>query len=402
VLTFLGPPPASFGWALVVVGAASGIAGAVFALAQVDLKRLLAYSSVENVGIIALGLGVGLTGLHAASPAIAIFGFAGALLHLLNHAINKGLLFLGAGAVARAAGTREIERLGGLGSRMPATSASFLTGAAAISGLPPLNGFAGEFLIYVAAFRGATRLDPRDALPCLVALAGLALTGGLAAAGFTRAFGFTFLGQPRSEGAEAARDPGFAMRAPLLALASSCALLGLLSPWVAAALGPALVVATRTSARLVSGNLAAASASLEIAVLLFTALLALSAGLWLARRRLLAGHEVVAAATWGCGYASPSPRMQYTASSFAQPLTDLFAGLLGTRRTVGRPEGLFPASSSFSTETPDPFKERIFAPAFLGAARGAGRLRWLQQGQVRLYVAYIAATLLALLLWKLR
>jgi len=402
VLTFLGTPPASFGWALIVIGAASGIAGAVFVLAQSDLKRLLAYSSVENVGIIALGIGVGLTGLHASSPAIAVFGFGGALLHLLNHSISKGLLFLGAGAVARAAKTRDLDRLGGLMKRMPATSGSFVTGAAAISGLPPLNGFAGEFLIYVAAFRGATRLDPEDALPCLVALTGLALTGGLAAAGFTRAFGFVFLGQSRSEGAVRAREPGAAMRVPILALAGACVLLGLLSPWVTSALAPALVVATGTSARLVTGYLAAAEASLEIVVIVSTALIALTGALWSLRRRLLKGREVSSAETWGCGFAFPSTRMQYTATSYAQPLTDLFAGLLRTRREVQRPDGPFPQRASFSTETPDLFTERIFRPAFTGAARGAARLRWLQQGQVRLYVAYIAATLLVLLLWKLR
>ncbi len=153
-LTFLGPPPSWWGWVLVGIGASSGLLGVLFALAQHDLKRLLAYHSVENIGIITMGLGVGLLGVSYGSPAMMALGFAGGLLHVVNHAVFKSLLFLGAGAVRHATGTLEIDHLGGLLKRMPQTGFAFLVGAAAICGLPPLNGFVSEFLIYLGAFSG--------------------------------------------------------------------------------------------------------------------------------------------------------------------------------------------------------------------------------------------------------
>ena len=198
-LTLLGAPPAWWGWLLVGIGLTSGVLGVLFALAQHDLKRLLAYHSVENIGIIALGLGVGLLGVSAATPALAVLGFAGALLHVVNHAVFKGLLFLGAGAVQHATGTREIDHLGGLLKRMPWTGATFLVGAAAISGLPPLNGFVSEFLIYLGAFHGGAALSGANAVASLFVILALALIGGLALACFAKAFGIIFLGEPRSE-----------------------------------------------------------------------------------------------------------------------------------------------------------------------------------------------------------
>ena len=205
MLTLLGPPPAWWGWTLLAIGAVSGILGVLYALSQHDLKRLLAYHSVENVGIIALGLGVGLLGISYGNPAMAVLGFTGGLLHVVNHALFKGLLFLGAGSVLHATGT-EIDRLGGLLRRMPVTGATFLVGAAAISGLPPLNGFVGEFLIYLGAMAGLAgqaRVVSAWPLMAVLVVGGLALIGGLAAACFTKAFGIVFLGEPR--GAEAAR-----------------------------------------------------------------------------------------------------------------------------------------------------------------------------------------------------
>ncbi len=160
MLTLLGPPPAWWGWTLLAIGVVSGILGVLYALSQHDLKRLLAYHSVENIGIIALGLGVGLLGISYGNPAMAVLGFTGGLLHVVNHALFKSLLFLGAGSVLHATGTGEIDRLGGLLRRMPVTGATFLVGAAAISGLPPLNGFVSEFLIYLGAMAGLGRPGP--------------------------------------------------------------------------------------------------------------------------------------------------------------------------------------------------------------------------------------------------
>jgi hydrogenase-4 component B len=394
-------PPLWWGWLLCAVGLLSGVAGILLALAQRDLKRTLAYSSVENIGIVGLGLGVGLLGLSTGSPTLAVLGFAGGLLHIWNHAVFKGLLFFAAGAVAHATGTRDIEHLGGLLKRLPWTGALFLTGAAAICGLPPLNGFVSEFLIYVAALHGVTAGATATAVAVIGVVAGLALIGGLAAASFTRVFGITFLGEPRSDVAAHAHEPGVAMRLPMLLLAACCLLIGLFAPVVVGHLTPLLVTVSGLSADVVHANVAPSArlasfvATAGVALLLLVALLA---GL---RCALLSGRQVDATVTWDCGYAQPTARMQYTASSFAQPLTDLFGLLLQTRRRLAPPTGFFPRAALLVTDTPDLTSEHLYRPVFTGIGRGLARLRWLQHGRVHLYVLYIALTLLVLFVWKL-
>ncbi|MGD0138835.1 MAG: proton-conducting transporter membrane subunit [Tepidisphaeraceae bacterium] len=399
-LTFLGPPPPWWGWVLIAVGLTSGVLGVLFALAQHDLKRLLAYHSVENIGIIALGLGVGLLGVSSRSPALEVLGFGGALLHVLNHALFKGLLFLGAGSVLHGAGRLEIDHLGGLAKRMPWTATTFLVGAVAISGLPPLNGFISEFLIYLGAFNGVTR-HAGVAVPLLAAIAGLALIGGLAAACFTKAFGVVFLGRPRTEHAAHAHEAGAAMRWPMVLLAAACALIGLCAPLALRPLAGVLLLVCGLAPQTITEQLAGAADLLRFVIAGSAAMLVLAAALAWLRRRLLAGRKVAQTVTWDCGYAQPSARMQYTASSFAQPLMTLFAPLLRTRRTLAAPEGYFPSSASLTTATPDAARIAVFEPAFSGVGWVLARLRWLQHGRIQLYVLYIALTLLVLLVWKL-
>ena len=404
MLTFLhasAAPPLWWGCLLCGVGLLSGVLGILFALAQRDLKRILAYSSVENIGLIGLGLGVGLLGLSAGSPTLAVLGFAGGLLHVWNHAAFKGLLFFAAGAVAHASGTRDVEQLGGLLKRLPWTGTLFLTGAAAICGLPPLNGFVSEFLIYTAALHGVTAGATVIATPVIIVLVGLALIGGLAAAGFTRTFGITFLGEPRGEAGAHAHEPGAAMRYPMLLLAACCVLLGLFAPVVIDNLTILLATVSGLSVDLVRGNVAPAVRLISLvaaAGAAFLVLLTILAGLRLA---LLSSRRVGAADTWDCGYAWPTARMQYSASSFAQPLTDLFGPLLQTRRHVTAPQGFFPRTAALGTETPDLTTEYFYRPAFTRIGRGLAALRWLQHGRLHLYVLYIALTLLVLLVWKL-
>ncbi len=403
VLTFLGAPEPWWGWTLLAVGAVSGLLGVLHALAQHDLKRLLAYHSVENIGIIALGLGLGLLGLSYRLPLLAALGFAGGLLHVLNHALFKSLLFLGAGAVDCAAGTRELERLGGLLKRMPLTGAAFLLGAAAISGLPPLNGFVSEFLIYLGAFRGL--LADAAVLPVLtvaglVAIGSLALIGGLAAACFAKAFGVAFLGEPRSEAATRVRsEVPRGMWLPMLVLAGLCLAVGLAAPLVLAGVAPAVAALTGAAAATVGLRAAAASlVSVSVAAAVLLALVLLVA---LARRLALRGKPVREEVTWDCGYAAPTARMQYTASSFAHGITGTFQPLLRSERRMHPPAGWFPASGSLHTGPRDPFLHDLFRPLFQAVSRAAGRMRWLQQGRIQLYVLYIALTILVLLVWKL-
>lgn len=400
-LTFLGPPSAWWGYALIVIGLTSGIIGVLFALAQHDLKRLLAYHSVENIGIITLGLGVAVIGTSTGIPALAVLGFGGGLLHVVNHAIFKGLLFLGAGSVFHATGTREIDFLGGLFKKMPWTGTTFFMGAAAICGLPPLNGFISEFLIYMGAFRGSILNSPAVVLPLSAVIAGLALIGGLAVACFTKAFGIIFLGEPRRSKPVQIHEAKWEMVLPMVVLAAGCLLIGLFSPLAIKFMAPVIEQLVPLSRPVVHRELTMALEELSTVSRSAFGLLFLAAVLALIRRRLLSARSVQTETTWDCGYAQISSRMQYTASSFAQPLVDFFRLLLRTDRRLSKPGGLFPRSAALHTATPDIFREKIFAPVFRSILWGLSRLRWLQHGRVQLYLLYIAVALSALLFWKL-
>jgi len=402
-LTLLDGAQAWWGWLLVAIGVASGIMGVLYALAQHDIKRLLAYHSVENIGIITLGLGLGVLGLAHGADRLATLGFAGALLHVINHALFKGLLFLGAGSVAHASGTRDLEHLGGLLRRMPWTGGTFLVGAAAISGLPPLNGFISEMLIYLGAFGSLAEPGPVGmSVAALATLAGLALIGGLALACFAKAFGIVFLGEPRSEHAAHAHESGWPMRLPMVVLAVFCALIGLLPLQVVPRLAPAVTVASGLHADAVAGALGGTLGTLRGVTLIAGLAMLLTALLAGLRRGLLSGRQVGTSPTWDCGYLRPTPRMQYTASGFAQPFTRFFRGFLCTRLEVLRPAGLFPAQARLATATPDPFQERLFGPLFRASAQTLSHLRGLQHGRIQTYLCYIVLALLVLILWKLR
>ncbi|MBW7865385.1 MAG: hydrogenase [Candidatus Hydrogenedentes bacterium] len=396
----LGAPAPWWGWCLVVIGLVSGVLGVLFALAQHDIKRLLAYHSVENIGIITMGLGVGYAGLAHGFPGMAALGFAGALLHVLNHALFKGLLFLGAGAVLHGTGTGDMDHLGGLLRRMPVTGATFLIGSAAICGLPPLNGFVSEFLIYLGAYDGVTSPPAVVAVACLPVIAGLALIGGLAAACFAKVFGVVFLGEPRTEHARHGHEAAAGMRWPMIVLAAACVLTGFSAPVLLAGLAPAVGVLTGGTPEMIRGALGAAANPLVWIVVVSTMLALLTTALAVLRNRLLSGRTVAAAGTWDCGYAAPTARMQYTASSFAQPLTDLFGFVLRTRNKQTGTGGVFPAGASFATEPNDLFRNQFYDPFFGRAAALMAWFRRVQHGRVQLYVLYIALTLLALLLFS--
>ncbi len=400
VVTFLGPPPLWWGAVMVGVGVSSGILGVLFALAQHDLKRLLAYHSVENIGIIALGIGLGLVGVSLGSPLLAVLGFAGALLHVVNHAFFKGLLFLGAGAVYHATGTREMDALGGVLKRMPATGVFFLVGAAAISGLPPLNGFVSEFLVFAGALHGMLLPVGRVALVFLAVVVALALIGGLAAACFAKAFGIVFLGEARRPGTEAKHEAGPAMLGPMAVLAAFCVAIGLLAPRVVLAVLPAAAGLARVELAVAARHAGPVSGWLTGIVVAAVVLIALVLLLALVRVGLLRGRRIGRSVTWDCGYAAPSPRMQYTASSFAQPLTLFFRRVLCQKTHGQPPHGLFPHHGAFESHSPDVMREQVYAPAFTWMRAALGKMRRIQEGRLQLYVMYIALTLLVLLAWQ--
>jgi formate hydrogenlyase subunit 3/multisubunit Na+/H+ antiporter MnhD subunit len=395
-LTFLGPPPTWWGALMIVIGSISGIVGVLLALAQHDLKRLLAYHSVENIGIIALGIGLGLLAESHHDPMIAYLGFGGALLHVLNHGIFKGLLFQSAGSIQKGTGTRDIESLGGLLRNMPVTGAMFMVGSIAICGLPPLNGFVSEWLMFVGAMRGGAVFIPGWTVFSIVVVVALALIGGLATACFVKAFGIVFLGEPRGDAVRGANESGWGMRTAMSAGALLCVVIGV---WPAGAMRlvmPAVADLTRTT-----GDLRPLTALLNSIARSTLVLAALVLVLGLGRKALLRGRTVSRAPTWGCGYEAPSARMQYTAESFGRPLLEPFALIVGARVDASGPEGVFPAVARYQRHIGDMAGERVFLPAYGRVLQLFSRVRGLQHGRIQLYLAYILITLIVLLVWQL-
>ena len=399
-LTLLGQLQVWWGVTLVAAGCVSGVFGVLLALGQHDLKRLLAYSSVENMGIIALGTGAGILGVCGNIPQLAILGFCGALLHVVNHALFKGLLFLGAGAVLHESGTVQIDRLGGLIKKMPSTAACFLIGSVAICGLPPLNGFVSEFFIYVGGFYGVhfSRI-PIGALIAL-AMASLAIMGGLATAAFTKAFGTAFLGEPRTA-LPHAHEAGALMLVPMYVLGALCLGIGLFFWRFAAVLaGPVALVAhvPREDVAAMLLRFMPSLSGISIGGGVFLAALAL---VFLARKRLLRNRTVTKAPTWDCGFIASAPRIQYTGSSFTQPITSFFRSVLQPKQVVdSAPSSPFPKGWRFESRAPDLFFNNVYVPAARFIGGFLSKLRWLQGGKVHTYVLYIALTLITLLLWN--
>ena len=259
-----------------------------------------------------------------------------------------------------------------------------------------------EFLLYLGAFMSAVGArSPATAAPGLAALAGLALIGGLASACFAKAFGIAFLGEPRSSHADGAHESDAAMLVPMALLAALCILIGLV-PWlVVGAMGPLLASVTHLPVAEVTPVLAEAAAILRWVAAAAGVLVAIVLMLACVRRALLSGRQVETAVTWDCGYAFPTARMQYTASSFAQPLLAFFSPFLRTRERKAGLQGHFPGASSWASETGDTYRELIFEPRFGGCRRLLGRLRGLQEGRMQIYVLYVGLALVALLIWTL-
>ena len=383
------PLPAGAGWVVAFLGVASAVLGVAFALGQHDLKRLLAYHSVENIGIILIGLGFALVARAHGNAAWGLLALAGGLLHVWNHGLFKALLFLGAGSVLHATGTREMSLLGGLWRAMPWTAGLFALGAVAISGLPPLNGFVSEWLVFLGLF-DAVNSPGNVALASVPALVLLGMTGALALACFVKVCGIVFLGQPRSAAAEHAHESGRFMLGPMAVLATACLAIGLApavffmavaraaGEWNPAWSGLAGPMSLRT--------LGSANAGLILAAALAASLL-----WWRARRT-----GMRRAPTWDCGYSSPTARMQYTAGSFAAIINEWFAWILRPSRDEHRPEETFPAGASLEERTPETVLEHLVEPAGEVVLKISGFARRLQHGRLQSYLLYIVIGLIAL------
>ena len=394
LIGFLPEATAGVGLVLGGVGLGSAVAGITLALGQGDLKRALAYSSVENVGLVVLGMGMGVVGNATGLPAVAALGFGGALFHVWSHALMKGLAFMGAGTLVQAAHTQDLERMGGLLARLPITGALLLVGAASLAAVPPLAGFASEWLLYLGLLSGAGAATGAGSVVAYLAVAALALVGALAAIAFTRIVGVALLGVPRSPSAAAACEVSPLQWAPLVILAAGCLFFGL---FPALPLRLVAVAAVQVGGAHVAAALAPAAALAAPPAALAPVLLALAAGLAVLAHRLRASRPAKASETWGCGFSRPTPRMEYTAASYSELLlSGLVPRALQPRVRQQPPRGVFPGPSSLRTEAQDPARTRLFDPLFRGLGERMSRLRRLQAGRLNLQLLYTLVTLLAL------
>jgi hydrogenase-4 component B len=383
-----------FGYLLLGFGAVSAVWGILFALIQQDLKRVLAYSTVENVGLILIGIGGAIAARDMGAKNAFILGCAASLFHTLNHALFKSLLFLGAGAIDSAAHTRDLGLLGGLGRRMPYTYALFVLGAAAICGLPPLNGFAGEWLLYQGSLGiGGFATTPVLRFCGMMMVGWISLIGALALACFVRAIGVAFQGRPRSEQADRAKEVDRGMLAAMGLLGSGCVLLGLGAPIVLGRL------------QNVIGNLASPGLPLTSfwtlpigALFLVLAATVLVAASWMAdaAKRIPVRTYI----TWECGFGTLTPRMQVAAASFSQPIARMFGIVFRyavQRKIAGADRRLFPDEIHASPTTEAVLESRIYHPILRAINRISDWLTRLQAGSIHLYLLTMFMTLLALL-----
>jgi len=394
-VSFFHELPVWFGWLVLLLGGVSAVTGIALASYQRDLKRLLACSSIENIGIICIGLGMALVGMQSGNQTLLVFGLVGAFMHILNHALFKPLLFLGSGVIIHASGTRQIDRMGGLSRILPRTAPLFLVGSLAICGLPPLNGFVGELFLYFGAFSDGLSAP----LPLIAFIAPvLALVGGLAVITFVKLYGAVFLGSARDSAARQGHEAPFAMVAPMALLAGLCLLAGVGAPLLLQLVEPVVIDYAAVSPALFT-RLTGIVPLPQIA-LMNGLLLGLMLVVWLVWRLLVQQTPVTSADTWGCGYLAPTPRIQYTGSSFADLAAGLFAGLVGARTTLTGLSGHFPAASRLALDGTERILDRMIIPCLHGADWCLAWLRRMQSGHLHLYILYVFATLFALMVWS--
>lgn len=397
VLTWLPAAPAWWGLLLASAGITGALYGISLAALQADVKRCLAYSTIENVGVILVGLGLGLYALALDVPLMATLGFAGALLHIWNHALFKGLLFLGAGSLVHATGTRNLSLMGGLLKRMPLSAVLLMGGALAATALPPLNGFVGEWLLYLGLLQGAVHLSGAVALPPLLLAGLLAITGALALLVFVRMIGIALLGTARSQHAASAHESGMALTLPPALLLGVCLLIGLF-PAQAMRLLSAPLSMLLAEAPIFPEPVASVSGLGWAALLLILSLAACALLLILVRRRRPSG----AAQTWGCGFQRANSRMTYSAEGFSELAHNRFLpGFVKPKVHRAVLPQVFPPPSQLMQSTMDPALIRWFQPLFNALADRFSHLRRLQQGRLAIYLLYIFLTCGALMIWSL-
>jgi len=380
---FLNPLPEWCGWVVLVVSIVSAIFGVWYALAQHDIKRLLAYHSIENIGIIGIGIGIGFIGSANNLPVIEALGFGGALLHTLNHAIFKGLLFLGSGVIYQNLGTRNIELMGGLVHRAKYLALFFLIGSVSISGIPPFNGFISEFIIYTGFFQTANELKNYYPLLMLLFVVGLAFVGGLAVACFTKVNSIMFLGTERKEIKSFHTSIYDYLSLGMLSL--FCIVIGFYPQPFIGIVNKVInngFVSVNSSSALLTMNW------LSLTIIAFSMLVGVIL-LFYVKAKIQKKYGSRTSAAWGCGYENLSPRMQYTASSFADELNTIPQSVLVYHKEVKISKEAFPIPSSFESKSRDFVDEKILLPGFYFLQKIISKIEFLSNTDIRYYIVFI-------------
>jgi hydrogenase-4 component B len=389
---FCEHPPLFWGVVLFGLGTVSAVLGVAFAIGQHDLKRLLAYHSVENVGIIVMSLGVAVIGRSSSRTDLVGLGLAGALLHTFNHGLFKSLLFFCAGSVISATKTRKLDLMGGLARKLPVTAVCFLVGAAAICGLPPLNGFISELFLYVGMLRGGVYGHGSLGALLVFGVPALALVGALAVACFAKVHGVVFLGEPRSASCASAKESPLSMRLPMVVLSLACITIGTM-PLVATGILDRAISAWHTAANGVPlSDLAPVKLLMWSNLGLVAAIVVMA---WIAKSRISTA-QIARGPTWDCGYVAASARMQYTASSFAEWIVLLFSRVLRPRTKSPTLTTPFPGKANFESHVPEVVLDLAVLPTLRGLVRTANWFRWIQPGSIHLYIVYVLIALVVM------
>ncbi len=376
------------GYIILSVSTVSGIYGVMLAILQHNLKRLLAYHSIENIGIIGIGIGVGCIGIGKGNHLLAVLGFAGALLHTLNHSLFKSLLFYAAGNIYQSIHTLDIEKTGGLGKRMPHTSILFLIAALAICGLPPFNGFVSEFLIYNGLFKGLQGGDKTLLSSIIGGVFGLSLIGGLALLCFTKAFGAIFLGTPRHHFEHPPREAGFWKLLPMYAVVILLMAIGLFPKVFIGALSKPLGLFMQDMPDTIQSTLVPVSASLSMIGIYSMAFILLTGLILLLRKKIIGARINTRNVTWGCGYIAPTAKMQYTASSFVRAYRKLAEPLFSIHKNKKEITKVFPTGGGQETHPYDKAEEWFIDYPLHLIKAFLNRFIFLQNGNLQFYILY--------------
>lgn len=396
MLSLIVIPSKLIAYGVVTISLISALYGVLYAITQQDVKRFLAYCSIENIGIIGIGIGVGMLGLAYGNSIVALLGFTGAVLHILNHSIFKELLFFAAGAVYTKTHTRNVEVLGGLIKAMPYTAILFLVGAVAICGLPPFNGFVSEFLIYFGMLKGFAINNFFAVIILLFTIAGLGFAGTMAMLSFTKAFSIMFLGMPRSEASqEVKEDVGISMILPMGILALMALAIGLFPHYVFNILTKPVSVLSH-NALAVSGTPLVILQQISIFAVMFLAFVLL-----LVLLKMKFGKKVQLHETWGCGYDRPNNHMQYTASSYASPFLSMLKPLFKKIFDIEKPKKLFPKSAHFNLQIDDIEEAYLINPLVKFDEWFLSKFEKMQSGNIQTYIKYGLIFLLIIIIGSL-